>query len=335
MPNRLKIGLLEIANYSNLNEALYLAANGRRSRRHVSEFLRKAPARLGELSRQLITETWRPSRMSEFVIFDPKRRVIHAPPFSDRVVHHALMLQVGEHLDRMQVDDSFACRIGKGPLRAVQRAQEFTRKFPWYVKMDITSYFHSIDHHLLMEFLSHRLGDPGVLRLFSRIVAGFNAEKDRGLPIGALTSQHLANLYLATFDRAITGRPQCRAYVRYMDDMVVWCHSRTDAIYMEAKSRELLGAIWDLKLKKDCEINRSSQGLTFCGYRIFPGIIRLTKRKKRIYRRIVSHWETQYLSGRATMTQLQAGFASALAAVQAADCLAWRRREAVRSLVDD
>jgi hypothetical protein len=245
------------------------------------------------------------------------------------------MLQVGLHLDRIQIDDSFACRTGKGPLRAVQRAQEFSRKFPWYVKMDIASYFHSIDHHLLMQFLSQRIGDSGVLRLFSRIVAGFNTQKNRGLPIGALTSQHLANLYLANFDRAITGSSQCRAYVRYMDDMVVWCHSRTDAICMEAKSRELLGAIWDLQLKKESQINQSSHGLPFCGYRIYPGIIRLTNRKKQIYRRIVCHWETQYLSGRATMTQLQAGFASAMAAVQAADCLTWRRREAARSLVDD
>ena len=112
-------------------------------------------------------------------------------------------------------------------------------------------------------------------------------------------------------------------------------HAVIRVVCMEAKSRELLGTIWDLKLKKESEINQSSHGLPFCGYRIYPGIIRLTKRKKRIYRRIVSHWETQYLSGRATMTQLQAGFASALAAVQAADCLTWRRREAARSLVDD
>ncbi len=331
MPRRTKVGLSEIANYSNLSEALFLAAAGRRNRRYVQQFLEQAPQRLGDLSDSLFSERWRPSEMTEFVIYDPKRRLIHAPRFPDRIVHHALILQVGEHLDRMQIDDSFACRVGKGPLKAVERAQHFGRRFPWYLKMDVAGYFHSIRHSVLLEFVSRRIADAAVLRLFRRILAGFQATPGTGLPIGALTSQHLANLYLAGFDRWMTGQSACRGYVRYMDDMVVWCQTRSDAKALLLSATELLGDVWQLQLKGQSQINRASAGLPFCGYRIYPGIIRLTRRKKLIYRRICTHWEEQYRLGRVTAAQLQAGMASALAAVQAAESLAWRRSEMQRS----
>jgi len=314
---------------------LYLAAAGRRARPAVEEFLQHAPQRLGQLSEALFNECWRPSQMSEFVIYDPKRRVIHAPPFPDRIVHHALILQVGEHLDRMQIDDSFACRTGKGPVMAVQRAQHFSRRFPWYLKMDIAAYFHSISHRFLYEFLERRIADSGVLRLFSRILLGFQASPGKGLPIGALTSQHLANLYLAAFDRWMTRHVACRGYVRYMDDMVVWSCSREHAKALLLAAGEMLSGLWDLQLKGESQINRSAAGLPFCGYRIYPGIIRLTRRKKLIYRRIVRHWEEQYRQGRITTGQLQAGVASAMAAVQAADSVEWRRGETRRSLLGE
>lgn len=331
MPRRTRVGLSEIANYSNLSDALYLAAAGRRNRRYVQQFLEHAPRCLGDLSDSLFRGVWRPSQMSEFVIYDPKRRLIHAPRFPDRIVHHALILQVGEHLDRMQIDDSFACRAGKGPLRAVQRAQHFGRRFPWYLKMDVAGYFHSIRHGVLLEFVSRRIADEGVLQLFQRIVESFQTTPGTGLPIGALTSQHLANLYLAGFDRWMTRQSACRAYVRYMDDMVVWCQNRSDAKALLLSATEILKDLWQLQLKGQSQINSATAGLPFCGYRIYPGIIRLTRRKKLIYRRICTHWEEQYQLGRVTAAQLQAGIASALAAVQAAESSAWRRGEIQRS----
>lgn len=335
MPKRTKVGLCEVANYSNLSEALYLASAGRRLRPAVSAFLDEATAHLGQLAELLLTERWRPLPMTESIIFDPKRRLIHAPQFCDRVVHHAIMLQVGESLDRLQIDDSFACRTGKGPLRAVQRAQHFVRRFPWYLKMDLSGYFHSINHELLLACVARRIADAGLLRLFGHIVGAFEASPGHGLPIGALTSQHLANLYLAAFDRWITSRVACRGYVRYMDDMVVWCQSRADAVEILRGADELLREVWDLRLKPTSQISRTAAGLPFCGYRIYPGIIRLTKRKKLVYRRIVGYWERQYQAGRITTAQLQAGFSSALAAVQAADCVAWRRAESQRSLLGE
>jgi retron-type reverse transcriptase len=297
----------------------------------VQEFLEDAPRRLGDLSDRLFCERWRPSAMSEFIIYDPKQRLIHAPRFPDRIVHHALILQVGDHLDKMQIDDSFACRVGKGPTKAVERAQHFGRRFPWYLKMDIAGYFHSISHDVLLEFVTRRIADGGVLRLVGRILQSFQASPRTGLPIGALTSQHLANLYLAGFDRWITSHAACRGYVRYMDDMVVWCQTRSEAKALLMCAGEILWDIWKLRLKGQSQINRASAGLPFCGYRIYPGMIRLTRRKKLIYRRIVSHWEERYRLGSATTAQLQAGIASALAAVQAAESVSWRRGELQRS----
>jgi hypothetical protein len=153
---------------------------------------------------------------------------------------------------------------------------------------------------VLLEFVTRRIADGGVL-------------------------------YLAGFDRWITSHAACRGYVRYMDDMVVWCQTRSEAKALLMCAGEILWDIWKLRLKGQSQINRASAGLPFCGYRIYPGMIRLTRRKKLIYRRIVSHWEERYRLGSATTAQLQAGIASALAAVQAAESVSWRRGELQRS----
>ncbi len=157
---------------------------------------------------------------------------------------------------------------------------------------------------MLLEFVTRRIADGGVL-------------------------------YLAGFDRWITSHAACRGYVRYMDDMVVWCQTRSEAKALLMCAGEILWDIWKLRLKGQSQINRASAGLPFCGYRIYPGMIRLTRRKKLIYRRIVSHWEERYRLGSATTAQLQAGIASALAAVQAAESVSWRRGELQRSQIGE
>jgi hypothetical protein len=111
------------------------------------------------------------------------------------------MLHVGPVLERALVDDCYACRLGKGSLAAVRRAQHHLQRFPWFVKTNIRAYFASIDHHRLGQLLGRRLKDPAVLALCKRILAQRPGPQGRGLPIGALTSQHFANTYLDGFDR--------------------------------------------------------------------------------------------------------------------------------------
>ena len=107
----------------------------------------------------------------------------------------AIMLRAGEQLDRTLIDDSFACRVGRGSVAAVLRAQHYSRRFAWYAKLDIAKYFHNIDQRRLLEMLERRFRGPQFMELLTRIIASFQVEEGKGLPIGALTSQVFANLY--------------------------------------------------------------------------------------------------------------------------------------------
>ena len=119
-----------------------------------------------------------------FEIRDPKLRAIFAPCFRERVLHHALMNLIGPVLDRALVDDSFACRAGKGTLAATVRVHEHVRRFPWYAKMDVRAYFASIRHSILMERVRRRIKGDDVLALLDRIVAAHGEGSGLGLPIG-------------------------------------------------------------------------------------------------------------------------------------------------------
>jgi len=335
LPTRQHIQLIDIADRANLTEAVYLAAKGRRKRSSVTTFLANLDQNLNSLSETLMDGKYAPQPLRQFVIHDPKRRVIHAPEFRDRVVHHAIILQAGAQLDRTLIDDSFACRVGKGSVAAVLRAQHFSRRFAWYAKLDIAKYFHSIDHSRLLEMLDRRFSGQPFRELLARIVDSFQAERGKGLPIGALTSQYFANLYLNEADRFCVAQRAVGGFVRYMDDMILWSSTKHGAIGSLARLTEFLWEHLGLRLSRPPEINRSTHGLAFCGHRIFPGIIRLSKRRQRQYLRTCLRWERRYLQGEASKGELQTGYASAYSITKLADSLQWRRRRLGQHLVDE
>ena len=157
-----------------------------------------------------------------FRILDPKPRLIHAPGFPDRVLHHAIMAHAGPVLDRGLVDDTYACRTGKGTLAAVQRACAQAGRFAWFAQIDIRAYFASIGHERLLALLQRRFRDRDLLALLRRIVGAHQPTAGCGLPIGTLTSQYFANFYLNGLDRLLLEHMRVRGYVRYLDD-AVWC----------------------------------------------------------------------------------------------------------------
>ncbi|MCP5197407.1 MAG: RNA-dependent DNA polymerase [Gammaproteobacteria bacterium] len=265
--------------------------------------------------------------MRSFHIRDPKPRVIHAPCFRERVLHHALMAHVGPVLDRALVDDTYACRVGKGALAAVHRVQHHLCRWPWYAQIDIRAYFASIDHAILLALLERRFKDRGLLALLARIVEAHPTEPGQGLPIGALTSQHFANYYLAGLDRWLLEKCRVRGLVRYMDDLVWWGDSKDavrDALVQASTyAQERLR----LTIKTPVQIGRSRAGLIFCGYRILPGRLLLSRRRKRRYAECRRNWENAYVAGQIDAQMLQAGYATALAITAHADAVAWRREQ--------
>ncbi len=262
---------------------------------------------------EILEGTVRVGAGRRFEIRDPKPRAIFAPCFGERVLHHALMNHVGPVLDRGLVDDSFACRVGKGTLAATARAHEHVRRYPWYAKMDVRAYFASIRHSILMERVRRRIKGSGVLALLGRIVGASGAGTGQGLPIGALTSQCLANYNLDPLDRYLLADQATLGYVRYMDDFVFWTGARLDARRLVGEASEFLVGALALTAKTAVQLNQSVRGISVCGYRVLPGSIRLGRRRKGRYWESRRQCEAAYQAGDLDAGQLQRAHDAALA----------------------
>ena len=142
----------------NLRLAFWKAAKGKWQRDSVRRFSANLEAELATMGTQLRDETFRVGRFTTFQIFDPKERTIHAAAFPERVLHHAIMNVCEPEFERWLIDDTFACRIGKGRLAAIGRSEQFAARYEWYLKMDVRKYFDSIDHRVLLALLERKFG---------------------------------------------------------------------------------------------------------------------------------------------------------------------------------
>jgi RNA-directed DNA polymerase len=327
---RARIDLADIAAFDNLAEAAVRAARAKRRRPDVQAFFADLPASLERLGQAILDGRAPDGAYRRFTVHEPKRRVIHAACFADRVLHHAIMNLAAPVLERAMVPSSFACRPGKGALAAVQRAQWALRRFPWYVKVDVSGYFDAIDHGILLALLARRFKGEGFLDLMARIVGGYQSAPGKGLPIGSLTSQNLANYYLDGLDRFILEHLPTRAHVRYMDDIVWWCEDRATAKATLARVREQADQSRALTIKESAQVNRSSHGVSFLGYRILPGALLLSPRRRRQYHRRRRFWEAAWQAGRIDARTLQAAYAAVHGITAHADAREWRRGHLAR-----
>jgi len=332
---RSPVGLDAVADWHNLSEAFHRSALGKGHREEVIQFRKDLPAQLTRLRQGILAGTVTVGRMRCFHIRDPKPRIIHAPCFPERVLHHALMAHVGPVLDRGLIADTYACRTGKGALAAVRRAQHHLRRWPWYAKIDIRSYFASIDHAILGELLARRFKDQPLLALMARIIDAHHAVPGKGLPIGALTSQQFANYYLSGLDRLLLEGCRMRGFVRYMDDMVWWDDDREAVRDALVAAGEYANHCLGLEIKQPVTVGQSRHGLNFCGFRILPGQLLLSRRRKRRYVQCRREGEVAYRDGLIDGLGLQAGYASALAITAHADAIVWRREQLRRSPLDE
>jgi hypothetical protein len=321
------VSLNDIAEPDNLQGALRRAVRGTRATDAVARFCAAAERELCLLRREILNETVEVGRVTRFRIHDPKPRLIQAPVFRERVLQHAVMAHVGPVLERALVADTFACRVGKGTVAAVRRAQHHARRYGWYGQLDIRQYFASIDHGILLGQLARRLRNGGVRRLLARIVTAGSVTFGVGLPIGALCSQHFANHYLGVLDRALLEQSPARALVRYMDDVVFWGETRAEVCGAVREARKVIGATLKLTLRDEPVIQRVDQGLTLCGFRIFPGIIRAAPRRRRRFIAARRRWEGRYARREIDALRLQRGYDAAAGILAQVDAGEWRRRQ--------
>ncbi len=279
--------LLErIAERDTLLLAYALALRGCRSAPAALAFGLELDGELAKLRAGLLDGSIAVGAFTSFPIRDPKPRQIHAPVFRERVLHHALIHVGGERLERYLIDDTFACRKGKGTHAAVARAEQFAERFPYVLKLDVRRYFDSIDHEVLLRQLARLWKDRAVLRLCERIVRSYEAAPGKGLPIGSLTSQHFANVYLGALDHHVKNAMRVRGYVRYMDDVLLF---GDDPRQLRGQWRWLQGWLWDtLHLRwKPPQLLACARGVPFLGFRLLPGHRRLSaERRRRFARRL-------------------------------------------------
>ena len=229
-----------IASFEALDRAARRAVRGKRKKPGAAAFFANLECELLTLERQLLDGTYRPGRYTAFEVNDPKKRIVSAAPFRDRVVHHALCTVVEPIFEAGFIDHTFANRKGKGTHRAIEVYERYRDRHAHVLRCDIYRYFPAIDHAILKAAFRRRISCHRALALLDLIVDGSNAqepvdlyyegddlfapfERHRGLPIGNLTSQFFANLYLDGFDHFVTE--ELRApYLRYVDDFALFHH---------------------------------------------------------------------------------------------------------------
>ncbi len=257
--------------------------------------------------------------------------MISAPPFAERVLHHALMNVCEPHFERWLIDDTFACRVGKGRDAALARARHFAGWFSFFLKLDVRKYFDSVPHDRLLERLARRFKDRPLLDLFGRIVRSFRGALGVGLPIGSLTSQHFANFYLGGFDRFVKETLRARGYVRYMDDMALWSDDRAELKATLAVGERFLREELGLVLKPTPYLNRTAHGMDFLGCRVYRDHLELNRRSRVRFRRRLRRLEAWHAAGRIDERQLQQRATALVAFARAAGVSSWHFR---RSAVD-
>ncbi len=309
-----------VVDRENLLLAFWKAGRGKAARPDRNAFAANLGLEIEELRDGLLDGTYPVGDYSQFTIFDPKERVITAAPFRERVLQHALMNICEPLFEKWMIFDTYACRKGKGQMAAVERAARFARSNEWFLKCDFRKYFDSIPHERLLRMLSRKFRDPRLLYWFGCIIATYETTPGHGLPIGNLTSQHFANLYLDSIDRMHSP------YVRYMDDFVLWDNDRNALLAIRERIRSHARSELGLELKGEPFLNRTSRGMDFLGKRVFPGFYQPSRESRRRYVRKLTRLERWRRDGRLEGKDFQAR-ADALTAFvsQGGRLLSWRR----------
>lgn len=276
----------QVSSYENLFAAAHKAWRGKRSRRPAAEFYSRFEEEIVSLRAELLSGNYRHGDYHYFQIHDPKERTVAAAPFRDRVVHHALVRVLEPIFEKRFIEDSFACRKGKGTHAALRRAHQFTKAWPYALKCDIASYFPSIDHGILLSQIERVVGDKAVLDLIRIILESHHdaieqewnqdgdlfsvRERPRGLPIGNLTSQFFANVYLNPIDHFVKHELRVRGYVRYVDDFLLFGEDRRILKELGRLVREKIAEL-RLAIHPDkYRLLRTADGVDFVGFVSFP-----------------------------------------------------------------
>lgn len=267
-------------------------------------FERHLEDNLFALRDDLVAGTYQHGPYHPFTVFDPKKRSIHKAAVRDRVVHQTVVSVIEPLFEPRFIFDSYSCRVGKGTHEAVARLRTFLRQASrndtrtvHALKCDIRKFFASVDHRVLLQLVRRRIGDERVIGLLGNIVGSFSAALGKGIPLGNLTSQLFANIYLQELDRFVKHDLGACHYLRYCDDFVILCASRTGAQTTAWRVDAFLRERLLLALHPDKVVVRTwKQGVDFLGYVLMPhATVLRTKTARRMLRRVTPENITSYM----------------------------------------
>ena len=338
----------QVYDFENLYLAYRKARKGKRGRAQPAMFERVQDDELLNLQEELQNFTYKPGAYHSFYIHDPKKRLISAAPFRDRVVHHALCRVIEPIWERRFIFDSYANRVGKGTHLALDRTQAYAREYAYVLQCDVKQFFPSIDHQILRNEFARLIRDEGVLWLCDRILQSgvgvlseeyemeyfadddlFAMNRPRGLPIGNLTSQFWANVYLNDFDHFVKRELKCPAYVRYVDDFILFSNDKRELSRWRVAVIQTLAALRLTLHEATAQVYPTRTGIPFLGFRIFPEYRRVKRRKVVYFRRKLRHLLEGYSERGFSFEQLNASVQGWINHVRYAN--SWGLRRAVLS----
>ncbi len=285
----------QIVSLDNLFLAWCNYRKGKRKRRDIQEFEYRLEDNIFQLHKDLAHDLYRPGKYQQFKITDPKARMISKASVRDRLLHQAIYQILYPIFDKTFIFDSYSCRNQKGTHKAFRRLVVMVRHVSknntiscWALKMDIRKFFDSVDHKVLLGLLEKRIEDPKLLCVLKSVIDSFNFISGKGMPLGNLTSQLFANIYLDPLDKFVKHRLKSKYYLRYADDFLL----------IGSNPEELLGCFVEINsfLKEKLQLNihpnkihlrKLSHGIDFVGYVALPGY-QVPRRKtvERIFRRV-------------------------------------------------
>ena len=290
---------LELISIENLFQAWSEFKKGKRGRVDVQRFERNLEDNLFDLHLELKSKSYKHGSYFDFYVHDPKIRHIHKAQVKDRVVHHLLYKFLYEIFDKSFIYDSYSCREKKGTHKAVKRLEKFSRtlsknytKECWGLKLDIKKFFASIDHKILLELIKQNIKDKNILWLLTEITSSFHSEQgiSKGIPLGNLTSQIFANIYLSQLDQFIKHKLKIKYYLRYADDFIILADDKLLQKQLTKPIQNYLDANLKLELHpKKIILRKFSWGIDFLGYTVLPHyILPRTKTRRRIFKKLKS-----------------------------------------------
>ncbi len=325
----------ELCSYENLEEAFYRARKGKTLKKYVIEFKKNLEENLLQIRDELIFHIYKSRSLKTFIIRDPKTRKISKSDFRDRIVHHAICNMISPFFEKRFISDSFANRIGKGSLNAIKRFDKFKKKVSknntrkcYVFKADIKHYFDNINHEILIKILRKNIKERRFIWLIKIILKNHKTQiQGKGMPLGNLTSQFFANVYLNELDQYVKHKLKVKYYIRYVDDFVILNRSRELLESYKEQINIFLKNNLDIELHPEkSKILKLNKGINFLGFKIFYYYKLIRKKNKTKFTRKIKDMRELYERGKIDREKLIEKFEGWLAYISNGDAYKYKKR---------